>query len=509
MPAPATRLGVVVFTCGAATLATEIAASRLLAPFFGSSTIVWANIIGLILIYLSVGYWYGGRIADRHPSPRRLGLIILVAAGIIALLPFIARPLLRLALSAFSSVSAGAAVASFFATMVLFSVPVTLLGMVSPFAVRLAVDDVSRAGTVAGRLYALSTIGSIAGTFLPALVTIPLIGTQRTMLGAAAALCMGAAVLLRRHAVVALALIAVLILVPPGTVKERAGLIVERESAEQFIQVVGEPDGARNLALNEGVTAHSVWRRDEVLTGGEWDMFLIVPPLIRHPVRRILILGNAGGTTARALGRFEPEAEIDGVEVDPEVTALGRRWLGLGDNPRLVTHDGDARTFLELSHDRWDMIVVDAYRQPYIPFQLATREFFTLAREHLQSGGRLALNVERIPGDERLAHAIEATLSGVFPQVWRWPALRFNELVVTGDGDAASPPAVGEVDPQLRPLADLYNRDTVAGDRSAQQMTDDRAPLEWLTDRSILEYIAAGGALDEQLLPTHPAFRAR
>src|SRR4029077_14344745 len=156
----------VVVVGGAASLATEISASRLLAPYFGSSTVVWANIIGLILVYLSVGYWVGGRVADRHANPRSLGALLLGSAACIAALPFIAHPILGVARSGLDALSVGAVVGSFVATLALCSLPVTLLGMVSPFAVRLALRDVSEAGTVSGRLYSLSTMGSIAGTFL-------------------------------------------------------------------------------------------------------------------------------------------------------------------------------------------------------------------------------------------------------------------------------------------------------------------------------------------------------
>ena len=144
------RLSVVVFAAGAATLATEIAASRLLAPYFGSSTIVWANIIGLILLYLSVGYWLGGKVADRRPEPRVLGGMILVAALAIAVTPFVARPILDLALRGLDAVSVGAVVGSFFAALALFAVPVTLLGAVSPFAIRLALDNVGGGGERGG-----------------------------------------------------------------------------------------------------------------------------------------------------------------------------------------------------------------------------------------------------------------------------------------------------------------------------------------------------------------------
>ncbi|HYM64392.1 MAG TPA: fused MFS/spermidine synthase, partial [Gaiellaceae bacterium] len=207
------RLSVLVFVGGCGTLATEISASRLLAPYFGSSTIVWANIIGLILIYLSIGYWLGGKLADRRPEPRLLGLLVVVAAVVIAATPFMARPILDLAVKGLDAATVGAVVGSFFAALALFAIPVTLLGAVSPFAIRLAISDVEQAGTVAGRLYALSTVGSIVGTFLSALVTIPLVGTQRTMLGSAALLVLGAALLLgRRWQLVTLGFVALLLI---------------------------------------------------------------------------------------------------------------------------------------------------------------------------------------------------------------------------------------------------------------------------------------------------------
>jgi predicted membrane-bound spermidine synthase len=336
------RLSVVVFAAGAGILATEIAASRLLAPYFGSSTIVWANIIGLILLYLSVGYWLGGKVADRRPEPRVLGSMILVAALVIAVTPFVARPILDLALRGLDAVSVGAVVGSFFAALALFAVPVTLLGAVSPFAIRLALDNVDEAGTVAGRLYALSTVGSIVGTFVSAIVTIPLLGTQRTMLGSAVLLVLAAALLLGTRWQLVTVVVAGLLFVPAGQIKASPGLLYETESAYQYIQIVERADGSRSLKLNEGVAVHSVWHRDSVLTGGVWDTFLLVPPLVDRPVERMLVIGNAGGTVARAYGELYPEVEIDGVEIDPEVSEAARRYMGLGDNPRLhvITADG-------------------------------------------------------------------------------------------------------------------------------------------------------------------------
>jgi len=495
-----------VFSAGAGALATEIAAARLLAPYYGSSTVVWANVIGLVLASLSLGYWLGGRIADRRPSARVLGGLVIAAALLIAAVPFAAKPLLDLSVEGLDELSAGAVIGSFFAVLLLFAPPVTLLGMVAPFAIRLAIADVSAAGTVAGRLYALSTIGSLLGTFLSALVTIPLIGTQRTLLASAALVALGGALLLGRRWLVLAAAVAALIAVPPGAVKAERGLLHEDESLYQFIQVVQRGD-VRRLYLNEGVAVHSVWRRDELLTGGVWDTFLAVPPLLGRPAEQVAILGNAGGTTARAFGRYYPRVEIDGVELDPAVSRAGRRYFGLEDNRRLDVHDADARPFLRRTGERYDLIIVDAYRPPYVPFYLATREFFRLARDRLRPGGVIALNVATTPDDHRLAEAIARTLRSEMPQVVTWQALRFNQIVIGLEQRASLPVLRRRAARGPRPLREL-TRLLADGLRVSEDRgdpwTDDRAPVEWITDRMIVEFAAKGGRFEEYPLPTAP-----
>ena len=495
-------LSLLVFGAGTGTLATEISASRLLAPYYGSSTIVWANLIGLVLLALSLGYWLGGRLADRRPEPRLLGLLVLGAAVYVAAIPFVTEPILDVAAEGLDELSAGAVIGSFFATLLLFAPPVLLLGMVSPFAIRLAVTDVESAGAVAGRLYALSTAGSLVGTFLPALVTIPAFGTQRTLLLSAAVLAVSGALLLPRRALAVAAGLAALLLLPPGEVRAGEGLIHEEESRYQFIRVT-EREGVRRLYLNEGVAVHSLWREDAVLTGGVWDTFLAVPLLLDREPERLAVLGNAGGTVARAFGELYPDVEIDGVEIDPAVTDVAYRYFGLGDNPRVTTHDADARPFLRRTERRYDLIYADAYHQPYVPFDLATREFFELARSRLRPGGIVALNVATVPGDRALERELAGTLARVFDEVRVWPALRFNHIVIgfTEPGASVREPS----DARLAPLVPLLRAGLGAPvEPSADPWTDDHAPVEWITDRMIIEYAARGGDFDETPLPTAP-----
>ena len=500
-------LPAVVFTAGASSLATEICATRLLAPYFGTSTVVWANVIGLILIYLSLGYWLGGRIADRHPTPRVLGLILVLGAVCTAVLPFVARPFLNLALQGFAAVSIGVVVGSFVSTLLLFSVPVTLMGMASPFVLRLSLTAIDRAGRTSGRLSSLATVGAIVGTFGSALVLIPGVGTQRTLLVAALLVALVSIPLLMRPAVAASVVIIALIALPPGLVKETQGTLAERDTTYQFVQVVREPDGRIVMRFDDGIADQSVYRTDTTLTGGEWDMPLVAPPLLGRPLRHVLVIGNAGGTTARGLAAEYPGISIDAVELDPVVTQLAREYMGLDAIPNLHVITADGREYLETTAKRYDLIVVDAYRQEYIPFYLATQEFFALLHAHLDPGGGIALNVERVPGNNQLVDAISGTVATEFPQVWVWPALHFNELVLGLD----VPLARGAVTERMRQLpldvqvlGPLVDAQAFVATPSNDPLTDDHAPVEWLTDRAILAYIATGGTLNEHLLPTAP-----
>ena len=266
-------------------------------------------------------------------------------------------------------------------------------------------------------------------------------------------------------------------------------------------------DGSRVLELNEGVVANSVWYPHSVLTGGEWDMFLVVPPLVRHPVRKVLVLGNAGGSTARALAALYPGVASDGVELDPKVTDVARRFLGLDRVHGLHVITADARAYLRSTRKRYDLIAIDTYRQPYIPFQVTTREFFSLVRSRLTPGGAVALNVARVPGDRGLLDAIAATVRNRFGQAWGWDALHFNTLLFAINGPMTRSQVVsrvGAVPAPVRSLVRLFRRQVVATGFSGSVLTDDRAPVEWLADRAIVSYVAHGGRLQNDSLPTAP-----
>ena len=440
-----------VFVSGMTVLGSELAGSRLLAPYFGTSLFIWANVIGLILLYLTVGYWLGGRLADRYPTRESLYHVTAIAAVFIGAIPVMAKPILYLSSIGFANYSLGIFWGSLMGVIALFLVPITLLGCVSPWAIRLSVTDVRGAGRTAGALYALSTLGSLAGAYLPVLLLIPTVGTNRTFYLFSIVLLITSLVGLlqeRRRAspapvadgvevarparrsgiaslavyVVALAVIVVIAALPGGIIRAQpyGELLYENESAYNYIQVV--KNGTRvDLVLNEGHAVHSIYDPNELLTQGPWDYFLMAPffsPGIRErDVDSMLMLGSAAGTTPRMYTELFGPIPIDGVEIDPKIIEVGRRYFMMN-MPNFNAIAEDARYFLRRTDKRYQVIGVDAYRQPYIPFHLTTREFFQEVKEHLDPDGVVAINAGRTEDDYRLVNVLAGTMADVYENVF-------------------------------------------------------------------------------------------
>jgi len=353
--------------------------------------------------------------------------------------------------------------------------------------------DTDRSGEVVGRLYAISTAGSLFGTMSAALLLIPLLGTQRTFLLFACALALVAAAGLGWRFALAPAALALVLAAPVGTIKaaDTGTVLYEAETTHQYARVVERDDGTRVLELNEGQAVHSLYRPGSYLTGDYWDGHLYLPfAAQRRAPRRIAILGNAAGTVARAYGHFFPRTAVDAVEIDGELTELGRRWFDLR-NPRMRSFAEDARPWLERAEGGYEAIFVDAYRQPYIPFYLATREFFRLARERLAPGGVAIVNVGHPERSEELERVLGRTMAAAFPHVLRDPIEPTNTLLVAGAGPLSATRLRGAV-PALPPPLRAPARKSAARLEprlpGGEVYSDDRAPVEWLVDSSLLEY---------------------
>jgi spermidine synthase len=418
-----------VFAGGMTSLGVELSASRLLGNVFGTTNLVWANIIGLILVYLTAGYFLGGKWADRSPFESTYYRILIWAGFTSGLVPLVARPVLRMAAQAVEKLDAAVMAGSFISVLVLFVIPVTLLGCISPFAIRLAIKDTAHAGSVSGRIYALSTLGSILGTFLPVLWLIPSIGTARTFLVFAFVLMLVALVGMAQserraaalHIMMPVVLLGLAWLSLRGPIKQAQGQIFEDESAYNYIQVIQAGD-TRYLMLNEGQAVHSVYNPNQIETFGTWDYFLAAPyfndPQSTPPrPKRVGIVGLAAGTIAKQYTAVFGDVPIDGWEIDPEIIQVGREYFGMTEeNLNAIASDG--RWGLDHSPYKYSVIAVDAYRPPYIPWHLTTQQFFTIVADHLSDDGVLVINVGRTPTDRRLIDAMVGTIGSVFPSVY-------------------------------------------------------------------------------------------
>ncbi len=520
-------LYLLVFTSGFVTLGVELSASRLLEPAFGSSQIVWAALIGMILLYLALGAWLGGRLADRYPRRAVLDGVLTAAAVGVALIPLFSRPVLQMAATGLEAFAPGLLGGALAAILLLFSIPVLLLGTASTWAVRLLLDASppadARIGARVGRLYAVGTVGSLLGAFVPVLWLIPAIGTRLTFFALALTLLvvLTAGAIGRRHIwlpLAALLLVAALAFWSGADRSIRAGwddgtrgpIIFEDESRFNYI-AVRQWGSERHLKLNDGIGIHSVYHPNAVLSDGIWDYFLLAP-LFRNGAgaqpapESLLVIGAAAGTVSGLYADiYGPNVAMTGVELDPEILDVGRAFFAM-DRPNLTTVAADGRHFLaqQPAGARWDVIAVDAYRPPYIPFHLTTAEFFASVRDHLRDDGVLAMNVGRTATNYALVDAMVATVRTVFPTVFLidepGPVTTLgNTLLVatmqpqpleTFTQNVAALPA--DLPAEFRAFAQAAAADArVAPSVDLPPFTDDHAPVESIVHRIILDFLTA------------------
>ena len=514
-----TYLYITVFFSGMVALAVEMSASRLLGNIYGSSNLIWAVIIGLILIYLTVGYSLGGKLADKHPEYKLFYKILMWGSLTVALVPMVSRPVLRLSANAFDSLNLPVLAGAFVAVIVLFSIPVTLIGMVSPFALKLALSDAQDAGKTSGRLSAISTLGSFIGTLLPVMVLIPLIGTYRNFLFFSTVLMIVASLGFffyvdfrswLRYSWMPVLLILLWLFGAQGSDKNTENMIYEAESSYNYIQVI-EQDGYRYLRLNEGQGMHSVYHPTELNYYGPWSQVLVAPffntaPHSLDSVERIAIVGLAAGTTARQASAVYGDVQIDGFEIDPKIIDVGQTFFDMKE-PTLNVYTEDGRWGLEHSEALYDIISVDAYRPPYIPWHMTTAEFFDIAANHLTGDGVLVINIGRSPQDRTLVNDLATTIRTVLPNVFVMDIPgSFNTILFAAKQSASwdnlyanyTRLITTDVEPLLLEAMALTLSFQQPEPEITRVYTDDRTPIEWMTNKIVLDYIFIGGLGDLQ-----------
>jgi len=504
---------VAVFISGMVTLAAEMATGRLLGNYFGTSNLIWASIIGLILIYLTVGYYIGGKWADHSPKYETFFSILAWGAFAITLVPFAARPILRIAANAFDQLWIGNLIGSFIVVMILFIIPITLLGTASPFAIRLAIQDSRQAGSVSGKIYAVSTLGSFVGTFIPDILLIPLIGTYRTFLVIGSILLIFSLIALgsivhwkKAVRLIWMPMIVIILAIygAPGTDKNTEGMVFETESSYNYIQVL-EVNDFYLLRLNEGQGVHSIYHPQQLNYFGPWEQVLVAPffnnpPIKVQDIQSMAIIGLAAGTTARQASEVFPGIQIDGFEIDPKIVEVGNEFFGM-QIPNLTVYVQDGRWGLSTSQKTYDIISVDAYRPPYIPWHFTTKEFFREVYDHLDADGVMVINIGRGLDDRRLIDALGSTILDVFPtiHVMDLPD-SFNSILFATKSPTVSSNLANNyqqlIHSQIHPL--LQDTMKITMDNLQKPpgrtivFTDDKAPIEWLTNAMIIDFFLQG-----------------
>lgn len=491
------------FFSGMSVMAVELGASRLLAPYFSSSQIVWTIIIGTIMIAMALGNIYGGKAADKDPDPGKLYGRIIIAAIWIALIPVLGKYII-LGISGLLIVTVSNGfliIAAFIACMVIFVFPLFLLGTVTPSLARFTLDSVDESGKIVGTLGAYNTVGSIIGTFLPTFVTIPSVGTGVTFLiFSGVLLILGGLYFVvdgmngkkSKKGIVKLivGIIVFIIAVILGAKDSFAfwedNLLYEGESVYNYLQVKDTEDSVI-LSTNVLFGVQSIMMKDDELTGMYYDYACAAPLMAdvnskENP--KMLVLGMGTGTYARQCRKYFPKMSAKGVEIDEDIINLSREYFDLPKDIEVITYDG--RAYLNADKEKYDVIMVDAYQDITIPFQMSSVEFFRLVADHLTENGVMVVNMNMQTDEpDNICDYLEDTISQVFPNVYLAKVSRntncelfasFNPDMMDNFTNGIALMEQNELKTFLVAVKDYFER-YEAGNLI---LTDDKAPVELL-----------------------------
>ena len=481
------------FFAGMSVMAVELGASRLLAPYFSSSQIVWTIIIGTIMIAMALGNIWGGRSADKNPNPDRLYIRIIIAAVWIAAIPVLGKYII-IGISAalvFTISNNFLICAAFLACMIIFVFPLFLLGTVTPSLVKYTVDSLDDSGKTVGSLGAFNTIGSIIGTFMPTFVTIPYVGTSITFLIFAGILLILALIyfisigMAKKQCItcVILFLICCMLGFSNSFAFWENDLLYEGESVYNYLQVK-DTDDSVILSTNVLFGVQSIMKKDGGATGMYYDYAMAAPVMAGKIDGDILILGMGTGTYAKQCRLYYGNTSIEGVEIDKKITDLAGRYFELPDSVPVTTYDG--RAYLEAVSDTYDVIMVDAYQDITIPFQMSSVEFFTLVKEHLNENGVMVVNMNMHSDAEgNINEYLADTIATVFNCVYTVdvPYTTNRELFASMNPDALTQFEDGRskvTDPELQIMLANVSAGIVPYEKGGYILTDDKAPVELL-----------------------------
>ncbi len=485
-----------VFTSGACVMTLEILGARMFAPFLGTSIYVWTSIIGVVMGGLSLGYFIGGKIADRKASENILSLI-LIGGGILTFITVIEQEVVVYGCSRLDNIRIG----SFFAALIIFGPLNIVLGMVTPVAVKLNYDRSAHIGSSAGSVYAISTIGSIAGTFLAGFWLIPNVGTMELTFGIATVLTL-CGIGIRKYSrglkAFTFLLVGAFILVPFLKINTL------KEFMSDFINGPGTVIADVNTKYNRVRIWETKWQGHDVRVFMKWDSTIYKPPKRRDQLavqytrffrlaehftpdfKKALVIGGAGYSFPRYFLKKYPLKTIDVVEIDPGVLDLAKKYFDFQPTTNFRNIVADGRVFLNRNTEMYDVIYADTSNEASIPFQLTTREAMERMYESLNENGSLIMNI--ISGTEgekgKFFRAQYHTLKEVFPQIYAfplWDKAVWN-IILVGSKNPERKTTRSEKPGLQYYLTHLYKKEVP---RDIAILTDNFAPVEQYVIRAL------------------------
>ncbi len=408
-------LYIIVFISGGAVLAIEILGTRILGPFYGVSIFLWSALISVTLIALSIGYVIGGWLADRGPTMKILGVVIGAAGLWVLIIPFIREGIID------AAEPLGLRATVLIVSFILFAPPLTLLGIVSPYAIRLKAAALQEVGRTAGNLYAFSTIGSVLAALLTGFILIPNVGVNMLvlMIGIILILTSAAGIMHGRNFIVkaGVAVVSIVIsvisysIIPIEKADPYSGLVMIKQSPYAEIRVVDFND-SRFLLIDGGI--HTSVDAASLENNYNYAWVLDIPKNMFDYIGDMLLIGLGGGSILKSY--YIDGWDVDAVEIDPVVTQTAYDYFGLNPDWGNIVHT-DGRRFLKETSKKYDLIILDAFGSSSIPFHLITKEAFTLASLRLNEEGIFAINVEAVGWNDILVNSVSATLNTKFKHV--------------------------------------------------------------------------------------------
>ncbi len=483
-------LKITVFLSGLVVMIFELAGSRVLGPYFGTSIFVWSSLIGIILGSLSLGYWLGGKISDKKPKVEILSLILLIAGIFIAFVTFIKDPLLIKLVKMNMDIKSLSVIAS----LCLFALPSILLGMVSPYAVKLKMEKLDDSGKTVGNLYALSTLGSIVGTFIAGFVLIPLIGTSKILFSLSIILFFCATILYLKKMLPLTLILSLLIVLFGFNKKLKGNIIADVDTRYSRVWIVYSKDNytGKNIKLMRisNQSSSAVFLNDDELVF-KYTKYFRLDKHFKPDLNKTLMIGGAAFSYPKDFIKKNVEAEMDVIEIDPGVTKLAGQYFGLRPNKRLNIFHEDARTYLNKTREKYDVIYGDAFKSIFsIPFHLTTIEVVEKMYHILNDNGIVILNLSSaLKGEKSLFLSAEYnTYKEIFPQVFVFQVdkKRDDELlqnIILIARKSNEPICFESEDAELNKYLQTVRIDFKPDNLPI--LTDDHAPVEFYTNKAM------------------------